>query len=30
MEVLNGDDEDNFENETDEAKRSMKLMLKSI
>ena len=29
MEVLNGDDEETLENETDETKRSMKLMLKS-
>lgn len=29
MEILNGDDVDTVENETDEEKRSMKLMLKS-
>jgi GC-rich sequence DNA-binding factor len=29
MEVLNGEDVDTIENETDETKRNMKLMLKS-
>lgn len=29
MEILNGDDVDHVEKETDETKRSMKLMLKS-